>query len=128
MSKLFVFFVAFFTVALTIEHASGAAMTAHSAEQEEAGGRGEDRKREAAAAKPLRARRQAATGPDSYLPLDDAYLLLLQQQLQQQQPLLRAAPVKRQWCRRGMAYNPALGTCTFSVAAMRGRGRNYRRH
>ncbi|KAL8604972.1 hypothetical protein ACOMHN_028600 [Nucella lapillus] len=36
-------------------------------------------------------------------------------------------PLKRQWCRSGMVYNPALGTCTLSLMAMRGRGRSFRR-
>ncbi|KAK7109604.1 O2 contryphan Vc1-like [Littorina saxatilis] len=35
-------------------------------------------------------------------------------------------PLKRQWCRSGMSYNPVLGSCTLSLAAMRGRGRGYR--
>ena len=25
-------------------------------------------------------------------------------------------PLKRQWCRSGMSYNPVLGTCTLSLA------------
>uniref|UniRef100_A0A0K8TUR9 Conopeptide n=1 Tax=Conus lenavati TaxID=1519839 RepID=A0A0K8TUR9_CONLV len=62
-------------------------------------------------------RAELTSSLDDY-PVEDVDLL---------QPLFRT-PLKRQWCRRGMAYNPALGTCTFSVAAMRGRGRKYRRH
>ncbi|XP_076461823.1 O2 contryphan Vc1-like [Babylonia areolata] len=63
-----------------------------------------------------RAKRQSNMAEADGYPLDDVDLM---------QRIFRT-PLKRQWCRAGMSYNPVLGSCTLSLAAMRGRGRNFR--
>ncbi|KAL8583983.1 hypothetical protein ACOMHN_048590 [Nucella lapillus] len=110
MSKIFVFVAFFFVVAVFVAPAAAAVRTGRASSQETA--------QRAASGGSQRVRRQAMTPSLGNYPLGDTDLL---------QPIFRT-PLKRQWCRRGMAYNPVLGSCTFSVAAMRGRGRNHRRH